>query len=619
MLPPIPALPMLLLSVAQAAEPVADGATPQMNAQTFRPSMDSHEFLRAVDSDLGAETVAARAVLSYTLDPLKYTAWDGTTETLVGSLVQLDAIGTITSGPVRVGIDLPVFIRSFGSREDDATGLGDLTIDGKLRILDPETSKLGLAVSGRVLAPSSTVGGALGTAGVGGGLTLSADANLGDRLDAVVSLGADFAPEVVMDQATWGTRAELQAGLAYHLSDRSGVAAEAYTAAVLADLANARSRPSELLLGGWTRLGQRGGLVIHPAVGFGLDDAITAPAFRAILTVGWDPLGPARPPDRDKDGVADAADACVDVPEDKDGYADEDGCAELATLAVKVVDTDGVAVSEASWVLGTDPGAHGQSELVPLPAGPVTVSSSGSSATPTIPAGGAVVAEIQVPAPRGMLAVEIVDKQGKPVVGALWSAKGPRDVAEQTAGSVPVRPGEYALAGRAEGYRAARAKVSVIKDGSATLRLEMVPAKAALKAEKIEIKDSVYFETAKTVIKAESFALLDEVAEVLRDHPELTKVRIEGNTDARGPAAANQKLSQGRAEAVSTYLVAKGVAAGRLQAIGNGESKPLVKEKSKADEAKNRRVDFVVAERSDGAVQAPVKMLDTPGDKPKEK
>ncbi len=610
---------LLLAAAASAADPIPDGSTPRMNAQTFRPSMDSHEFLRAVDTDLGAETLAARGVLSYTLDPLKYTYWNGDTETIVGSLVQLDAIGTYTKDRVRLGVDIPVLLRSFGGREDDATGLGDITIDGKIKVLDPDTSPVGLAVSGRALLPSSTVGGALGTADLGGGLTVSADANLGDKLDAVVSLGADFAPEVVMDQATWGTRAELQAGLAYHLSDRSGVEAEAYTSGVLSDFANARSRPSELLLGGWTRFGERRGILVHPAIGAGLDDAITAPAFRAVLTVGWDPLGPAAPPDRDKDGVPDANDACVDAPEDVDGYADQDGCAELAKVTVKVVDTDGFPVSDAPWTVSGDAATHAPADTLSLPAGAVTVSALGTSTAATVPAGGDFVVEVQVPAPRGALAVELVDKAGKPVAGAKWAAKGPRDVPEREAGSVPVRPGDYELVGHAEGYRPAHAKVTVQKDGSATLKLEMVPAKAALKAEKIEIKDSVYFETGKTVIKPESFGLLDEVAEVLRDHPELTKVRIEGNTDSRGSATDNQKLSQGRAEAVRDYLASKGVAAGRLEAIGYGESKPLVKEKTKDDQAKNRRVDFVVAERSDGAVQAPVKLIETSGDKPKDK
>ena len=94
--------------------------------------------------------------------------------------------------------------------------------------------------------------------------------------------------------------------------------------------------------------------------------------------------------------------------------------------------------------------------------------------------------------------------------------------------------------------------------------------------------------------------MLDEVADIVKAHPELTRVAIEGHTDSRGDNAANKRLSQARAEAVMRYLVDKGVAADRLEARGFGEEKPLVKETADADRARNRRVDFRVAARSDG-------------------
>lgn len=608
---------LLLAAAAHAADPQADGATPTINAQTFRPSMDSHEFLRVVDSDLAAEGFTGRGVLSYTQDPLQYTNWEGTTETLVGSVMQLDALAGWTKGRFRVGLDVPVLLRSFGGREEDATGLGDASVDLKLRLLDPAKSPVGLALSGRLGMPSGSTGGALGAGGFWGDITVSGDKHLGDRLDAVVSLGVDFAPEQVLENVTWGTRAELQAGLAYSLSPRSGVAVELYTAGVLSDFANERARPTELLVGGWTRVGERRGLLLHPGVAFGLNDAVTTPSFRALLSVGWDPLAPKAPPDRDKDGVADGVDGCPDAPEDLDGFADTDGCAELARVTVSVLDTDGMAVPGAVWSIEASTASGKSGDGADLPAGDAMFAVGDVSTVATVPAGGAFAVEVRLPAPRGSLSVEIVDAKAKPVPGAKWAAKGPTDVPLRDAGMLAVRPGVYELIGRAEGYRPGRASVTIVKDGSASLKLEMLPAKATLKAEKIEIKDSVYFETGKTVIKPESFGLLDEVADILNEHPELTKILIEGNTDSRGNANDNLKLSQGRAEAVKTYLVGKQVAAGRLVATGYGESKPLVKEKNAADQAKNRRVDFVVGERSDGGVGGPVRMIETPADKPK--
>lgn len=106
------------------------------------------------------------------------------------------------------------------------------------------------------------------------------------------------------------------------------------------------------------------------------------------------------------------------------------------------------------------------------------------------------------------------------------------------------------------------------------------------------------FETAKAVIKSESFGLLDEVAEVIVDHPELLKVRVEGHTDTRGSAAYNKGLSQARAESVVDYLTDRGVAPERLEAVGYGEDRPLVKERSEIDRAQNRRVESYVVERA---------------------
>ena len=92
-----------------------------------------------------------------------------------------------------------------------------------------------------------------------------------------------------------------------------------------------------------------------------------------------------------------------------------------------------------------------------------------------------------------------------------------------------------------------------------------------------------------------SNTLVDEIALVISQHPELKKVRIEGHTDNKGDPLRNLKLSQSRAEAVVKYLVGKGIAADRLDAAGFGEQRPLADNKTEDGRAQNRRVDITVS------------------------
>jgi len=120
------------------------------------------------------------------------------------------------------------------------------------------------------------------------------------------------------------------------------------------------------------------------------------------------------------------------------------------------------------------------------------------------------------------------------------------------------------------------------------------PPKAVLAGKKIELREAVYFDVGKAKIQERSFQLLDDVARILVDNPQVALVRIEGHTDDTGPAELNRRLSQQRADAVKAYLAGKGIAAGRLEAKGFGPDRPITADKTPAGRAKNRRVEFVV-------------------------
>ena len=119
-------------------------------------------------------------------------------------------------------------------------------------------------------------------------------------------------------------------------------------------------------------------------------------------------------------------------------------------------------------------------------------------------------------------------------------------------------------------------------------------SKVVVTQEKIEITDRVYFDLGKTVIKRRSFDVLNQVASVLKNHPEIKRIRIEGHTDRSASARINKPLSQRRAESVRLYLVNQGVRPDRLEAVGYGASRPLISGKGPDAAASNRRVEFVI-------------------------
>ncbi len=110
---------------------------------------------------------------------------------------------------------------------------------------------------------------------------------------------------------------------------------------------------------------------------------------------------------------------------------------------------------------------------------------------------------------------------------------------------------------------------------------------------KIELKQTIYFDTGKARIKEISFPLLNEVAKALQDLPAI-RVRIEGHTDSRGSVRYNLRLSDSRAASVRDYLIRAGVAANRMVSQGFGEGVPIADNRTGSGRDQNRRVEFVI-------------------------
>ena len=111
-------------------------------------------------------------------------------------------------------------------------------------------------------------------------------------------------------------------------------------------------------------------------------------------------------------------------------------------------------------------------------------------------------------------------------------------------------------------------------------------------AEKLVIKEKVYFDTDKATILPRSFKLLDQIASILGTHIEIGELQVEGHTDNTGDAEHNRVLSTDRAKAVVDYLTKKGIAANRLKPVGFGPDRPADDNSTAKGKENNRRVEF---------------------------
>jgi len=122
-------------------------------------------------------------------------------------------------------------------------------------------------------------------------------------------------------------------------------------------------------------------------------------------------------------------------------------------------------------------------------------------------------------------------------------------------------------------------------------------ARVYIERSRILIKDKIFFETNKSIIKSGSFSLLNEIADLILAHPELLVIRVEGHTDSDGGETFNLDLSQARAEAVVGYLMNRGVTGDRLDPAGFGKRRPIADNDTAAGKSQNRRVEFLIVDK----------------------
>lgn len=255
--------------------------------------------------------------------------------------------------------------------------------------------------------------------------------------------------------------------------------------------------------------------------------------------------------DTDGDGILDRDDRCPEEPEDFDAYEDEDGCPEDQ-------DQDGDGLADSVDYCPTEP--EDQDGFLDADGCPDLDNDVDRVAD------GADRCPIEAEDPDGFQ-----DEDGCPDL-------------DNDADSIPDTedrcPNELGVADE-QGCPRVYRNVEVTSSG-------------------IVIYQKIFFELNKAVIRRRSFPVLNTVAQVMRDFPDI-RVEVQGHTDSRGRDEYNMTLSQARADSVRSYLIGQGIDPSRMSARGYGETQFIDTNSTRAGRANNRRVEFV---RTDAAARS---------------
>ncbi|MGK4008074.1 OmpA family protein [Sorangium sp. So ce1036] len=462
------------------------------------------------------------------------------------------------------------------------SALGDLRLGARATLYGGYHDPFQLAVAGYVWLPTGDPEAYSGDGAVRGAPQLVLGGHLG-RAVWSFSAGPEFRAKKPFANVESGMMVQWGAGLGLLLDDerRLQLGPEITGAITVSDLQQ-RTTNLEALLGGRYRVASdfEAGLGVGP----GFTSGIGTPSFRAVAMLAYTPE--VKPPvkDRDGDGIADEVDACPGVPGVGSADPRQNGC----PPPPKDADRDGFAdpvdaCPDVPGVADPDPRKNG----CPPPG-----DSDGDGivdpvdACPDVPG-------VAAPDPK-QNGCPPPDRDGDKVPDA-------EDACPDIPGLVTTEPATNGCPGDTDGDGLRDDQDACPNEKgkpNADPKQNGCPVAVRVTETEIVILQQVQFAFGKATIKKESDELLDEVAGVLNDHPEILQVEVQGHTDNRGTRQFNTRLSQARAESVVKALVARGIAPERMVAKGYGPDVPLADNKTEAGRQQNRRVQFNITEKA---------------------
>ena len=203
-----------------------------------------------------------------------------------------------------------------------------------------------------------------------------------------------------------------------------------------------------------------------------------------------------------------------------------------------------------------------------------------------------------------LLESTIVDsKTNNPIETALTSISDGTGVIENTKESDPdglvayiLECGdEFNLVASKEGYETKSVAVKLTENDPPMLTIMLDPIEELIVERKIEL-NNIYFDFDKFNITSKAAFELDKLVAVMKKYPDINII-VESHTDSRGSSSYNQGLSERRANATVQYVISKGIAEDRLEAVGKGEEESLfdcTNGCSKEQHSQNRRSEFII-------------------------
>jgi len=517
-----------------------------------------------------------------------------------------------------LSVDVPLALVNTG---DSPTGFtspsgvaaGDLRGGVRLRVLG--VGPLQVALAGYVWLPTGDETKFAGAGKVRGSPALVLGGKIGSVVYALNG-GVLLAPSPEFAHVTLGPSVTFGGGVGVLAAgERLQIGPELYGSSVMSgdDKFSVGTTSLEGVFGLRLRVGP---IVLGAAAGPGLGTGIGTPTVRAVASVTYAPIEQ----DRDHDGVSDGDDACPDIPGTRSTDPTKNGCPEVPADR----DHDGIldavdACPDTRGIASDDPASNGcpdtdgdrifdKVDACPTVAGAKNDDPRKNGCPPDRDGDGVLDAVDACPDVAGV-ASQDPKLNGCPPDRDGDGIADDKDACPDVKGVADPDPAKNGCPPDTDGDGITDDKDACPKDKG---NPDPDPKKNGcprvfVSESRIVILEQVQFKTASDVILKESDDLLSNVARVLTEHPEITKVLVEGHTDNQGTQAYNQNLSERRAASVKKWLVARGkIDTGRLDSKGFGMDRPIAPNDTDDGRQKNRRVEFkIVDQTKPGEATAP--------------